>query len=76
MSIIGIILAVVGLYFGLSFMVAGVSDEEIGLGFITFALNCYFLALSIVALVKSKQLANLAHSAKTSNSTADESSKP
>jgi hypothetical protein len=55
MSIIGILLAALGLYFGLSFMVAGLSDTEIGLGFITFCLNGYFLALSIVGVIKTKK---------------------
>jgi len=56
MSIIGIVLSVVGLYFALSFLVAGSTNESIGLGFITLILNGYFLALSIVALGKSKLL--------------------
>lgn len=55
MSIIGILLAAIGLYFGLSFMVAGTSDSEVGLGFITFCINGYFLALSIVGVMKTKK---------------------
>lgn len=55
MSMIGILVAAIGLYFGLSFMTAGATSTEEGLGFITFCINGYFLALSIVGVVKTKR---------------------
>lgn len=51
MSIIGILVSAVGLYFGFSLMMAGVTDVEIGMGFITFILFGFTLAESIVGVV-------------------------
>lgn len=55
MSIIGILVAAIGLYLGLSLMMAGASNTETGMGFITFCLNGYFLALSVVGVARTKR---------------------
>ena len=56
MSIIGILLAAIGLFFALSEMVAGQSDTEVGFGFISLVLFGFFLALSIVGVMQKKQV--------------------
>lgn len=76
MSIIGIVVATVGIYFGLSFMVAGYSDAEIGMGFITFLISGYFLALSIVGVVKAKKAGAVSQSAEITPSSASSSANP
>ena len=55
MSVIGILVSAIGLYFGMSFMMAGATDTETGIGFIDFCINGYFLAFSIVGVVKTKR---------------------
>ncbi|MFA6082237.1 MAG: hypothetical protein WC773_02395 [Patescibacteria group bacterium] len=50
MSVIGILVSAIGLFFALSFMTGGATDTEVGIGFITLILFAFTLAQSIVGV--------------------------